>query len=209
MYFISREFFRIILLFFGRLKILGRENVPSKGGLIVAPNHVSFLDPPVTGMGVNRLVRFIAKQELFDAPVFGKWMYAIGSFPVRRGTADRRAIKNALDCLERGEVLGIFPEGRRSPNGELQEPELGIGLFALKSKVPVVPLAIIGTDKVLPPGAKLPHFAKVVAIYGKPMTFPDLYDSPSSREAFQEVGKRIMTTIAEMKADYLSGRISW
>jgi 1-acyl-sn-glycerol-3-phosphate acyltransferase len=185
----------------GRLKVIGAENVPKIGGVIIAPNHISNIDPPAVGMGPSRPVHFMAKEELFHPAIFGAWMRGVGAFPVRRGAGDRKAIRQALDYLEKGEILCLFPEGTRSPDGKLQKAELGIGMFALKSRAPVVPLAIIGTDKVLPNRGKGLHFHQITLAYGRPMTFPDLYELKESRESYEEVGHRVMAAIAELQAD--------
>jgi 1-acyl-sn-glycerol-3-phosphate acyltransferase len=199
LYVMSRELFRVFLKIVGRLKVIGRENVPKTGGLILASNHISYLDPPTVGMGVNRSVHFMAKEELFHNRFAAAWMRSIGTFPVRRGTADRKAIKQALQYLANGEIVCLFPEGTRSPDGSLQKAEMGIGMFALKSHAPVVPVAIIGTDKVLPVHGGL-HFHPVTIIYGEPITFPDLYEIKESRESYEEVGRRVMAAIAELQS---------
>jgi 1-acyl-sn-glycerol-3-phosphate acyltransferase len=189
---------KLIFIFFGRLKAYGQENVPATGPIILAPNHISFADPPCVGAGMKRHVHFMAKEELFP-PGFGNLLKTIGTFPVKRGTADRRAIKTATALLDQGRVVCIFPEGRRSPNGELQKSELGIGMIALKSKAPVVPALVLGTDKVLPFHSKFFHFHPIKVIYGKPITFPDLYDSQNTREAVEEIGRRVMHAIGELQ----------
>ncbi len=197
-YYICREMLRILFRFTGGVKAINEENIPRGVGVIVAPNHVSFADPPTVAIGVSRHVHFMAKKELFDAPILGPILYNAGSFPVRRGTADRKAIKRAIELLDGGKVVGIFPEGTRGVNGKLLEPELGIGLIALKSRAPVVPSAIIGSDKTLPPHAKRLHFQPIKIVFGTPMTFPDLYESTDSRAAMEEIGRRIMAAIAEL-----------
>jgi 1-acyl-sn-glycerol-3-phosphate acyltransferase len=199
LYWIGWSLSLIISKAFGRLKVTGRENVPKTGPVILAPNHVSYADPPVVGAGVYRPVRFMAKKELFEIPVLGKLIAGVGAFPVRQHTADRAALKRALELLAKGEVVCIFPEGQRSPDGELMEAQSGLGMIALKSKAPVVPVALIGTDKMLRPHSPLLHFAKVRTIYGKPMTFDEFYDKGMDREAIDEVGKRVMAAIAKLK----------
>jgi 1-acyl-sn-glycerol-3-phosphate acyltransferase len=185
---------------FGRMKAYNVENMPRKGGVILAPNHVSFIDPPAVGSGIRfRPVRFMAKIELFKIPVLGFLIRAVGSFPVRQNTADRTAIRKALELLEKGELVCIFPEGTRSPDGKLTEAQPGLGMVALKSRVPIVPAALIGTDRMLPRHSFFLHFAKVRIVYGKPITFDDLYDKGMDREAIAEVGKRVMAAIAELQ----------
>lgn len=200
LYHFSRRLLRVFLTIFGRLKSEGLQNVPKSGPVILAPNHISYLDPPAVGAALMRVVHYMAKEELFESKFLNAWMRAIGTFPVKRGSADRKAIKQALDYLAQGEVICVFPEGKRSEDGKLGEPEMGLGMFAIKSRAPVVPVAVIGTDKVLPAHAKFFHFHPVKIIYGKPLTFPDLYESKDSRQAMEEVGRLTMAAIAEMLA---------
>ncbi len=190
-------FFRL----FGGLESIGRENIPKTGGVIICPNHVSHVDPPAVGVGIRRQVHFMAKEELFKVPVLGYCIRKVGAFPVRRGTADRKAIKRAMDLLDEGKVVCLFPEGTRSLDGKLQEPELGVGLIALKNGAPVVPVAVIGTDRVLPSGASRPTRHRVRVVYGAPMRFDDL-SGASDRAAMEEVGRRIMAAIADLQSRY-------
>ncbi len=193
----------ILKVFFcmtGGVKCVGTENIPETGGVILAPNHISFVDPPAVGAFIRRQVQYMAKEELFKTPLLGAWMRGVGSFCVRRGTADRKAIRQAIELLDAGRLICIFPEGTRSEDGKLQEPELGIGLIALKSKAPIVPAAIIGSNKVLAPHSKKIHRHPITIIYGKPLTFSDLYEGKESREAMEEIGRRTMAAIAELQS---------
>lgn len=195
---VLRLFFRIT----GGVKCVGTENIPDTGGIILAPNHISLMDPPAVGAFLNRQIRYMAKEELFRTPVLGAWMRRVGAFSVRRGTADRKAIRQAVDLLAAGHMVCIFPEGTRSEDGKLQEPELGIGLIALKSRVPVLPAAIIGSDKVLAPHAKRLRRHRITIYYGKPLTFDDLCEGKDSREAMEEIGRRVMAAIADLQSGH-------
>jgi len=203
MYYLSRAVLRIIFRILGGLAAVGAENIPKTGGVILAPNHISYVDPPAVGCSMSRQVHYMAKEELFRVPILSAWMHSVGSFPVRRGTADRRALKRAIELLNEGKVVCIFPEGTRSPDGKLQDPELGIGLIALKSRTPVVPALVIGTDKALPPDSKRLHFHPIRIIYGRPLTFPDLYEARESRQVLEEVGRRVMAAIADLSSKYV------
>jgi 1-acyl-sn-glycerol-3-phosphate acyltransferase len=200
LYLFSWGLFKIILKTFFRLRCIGTENIPKKGGAILAPNHISYFDPPVVGMGTIRQTHYMAKEELFKPRLLGAWMRGVGAFPVRRGTADRKSIRQAIEFLEKGEIVCIFPEGTRSPDGKLQKAELGIGLIAMKSRAPILPMAIIDTDKVLPPDSKKFHLYPIKVVYGAPMTFPDLYDAEDSRGAMEEIGRRVMAAIADLQS---------
>lgn len=184
----------------GGLSAAGEENIPATGGVILAPNHRSLADPPVVGCGMKRQVHYMAKEELFRVPILGALIRAVGSFPVRRGTADRAALRQAIRLLEDGRVVCIFPEGTRSTDGRLKDPELGIGLVALKSRAPVVPVAVIDSDRVLGSGMKFPRRHRIRLIYGRPIGFPDLYEGNHGRGALEEVGRRTMSAIADLLA---------
>ena len=201
-YKICRVFFKLSLGLTGKTTCIGTENIPKTGGVIIAPNHISFADPPIISMVMSRQVFFMAKEELFRIPMLGFLMRKAGSFPVHRGSADRRALKHAIKTLEEGRVMCIFPEGMRSPDGKLQKPELGLGMIALKARATIIPAAIIGTDKVLPIHAKRLHFHPMKVIFGKPVPISDLYDADSSRQAIEEVGRRTMAEIADLLSKY-------
>lgn len=183
---------------FGRWQVIGRENIPRKGGVLLCANHVSYIDPPALGAGASRRVHFMAKEPLFRVPVLGFLIKRVGAFPVRQHTADRTALKKAIELLQNGEVVAIFPEGTRNFNPqELLPPEPGAGMIALKSRVPVVPVALINTEKLLPPHALFFRFARIKVAYGKPVDLGNLYDK-NGREAVEEAGKRIMAAISEL-----------
>lgn len=202
LYYIGKIFCTLYYLIFGGLKSVGEENIPATGGVILAPNHISYADPPAVGCAMKRKVHYMAKEELFRPALFGRILLAVGAFPVRRGTADRKAIRHALDLLKEGKVICIFPEGARSLNGKLQEAEPGIGLIALKSGAPIVPVAVVGTDKILPADGSKPHRHKVIIEYGKPLTFEDLLQSKDTAQAIAEVGKRVMAAIDALLEKY-------
>lgn len=200
LYWIGRGLFRLLLPIFGRWRVVGAENVPRNGGVIVAPNHISYADPPVVGSALRRQVRFMAKEELFRIPLLGKAIHAVGAFPVKQKSADRTAIRRAVTLLEQGELVCIFPEGTRNKSSELMEAELGIGMIALKAKVPIVPIALIGTDKLLPAHSPFLHFAKVEVRIGKPVDLTDLYEKNPDRATMEELGRRVMASIAELRS---------
>ncbi len=181
----------------GRMTVIGRENIPRKGGVMVCGNHVSYADPPVLGAACPRPLHYMAKIELFRVPVLGKLIEWVGAFPVQQRTADRAALKKAVEYLEKGEAVGMFPEGQRVFGGQLGEPLPGVGMIVLRAKAPVVPAALIDTARFLPPHKFFPRFARVKVVFGKPLDLSDLYDKPG-REAVEEVGNRIMSAIREL-----------
>ena len=186
---------------FGRWEVIGRENIPEKGGVMLCGNHVSYIDPPALGGGATRPVHFMAKLELFRIPVLGFLIRHVGAFPVKRGTADRSALKKAVELLKNGEIVGMFPEGTRSLDGKLKPPEPGVGMIALRARVPVVPVALVNTEKLLPPHSFLFKFSRVKVVYGKPVALDDI-DGQGGREAIEEVGRRIMSAIGQLLREH-------
>ena len=189
--------FNLTFPFYFRFKVRGRRNVPRRGPLLVASNHVSYLDPPVVGVAVPRILHYMAKSELFEIPVFNGLIRFLNAFPVRRGKPDRRALRYTLDLLRMGEAVLTFPEGTRSKDGRLKAPEPGTGYIALLSRAPVLPVAVVGTDRALPPGCPFLLPRRVEVRIGRPLTFPDLYGNVS-REKVEEASWRIMEAIARL-----------
>jgi len=129
-----------------RLEVHGEENIPQHGAVVLAINHLSLLDPPVVGEAANRRVHYMAKAELFENPVFGYIIKCLGVFPVRRGAADKTAIKTGISYLKAQEVVAVFPEGTRSKNGKLGRVGSGAFMMAVAAKAEIVPVLIEGTD---------------------------------------------------------------
>ncbi|MBU2701025.1 1-acyl-sn-glycerol-3-phosphate acyltransferase [Sporomusaceae bacterium BoRhaA] len=161
-----RAIFSAIFSVFFRYRVTGKENLPKQGGYIIAANHLSLWDPPLVATPIPAHLHYMAKQELFQIPVFSAIIRGLGTFPVKRATADRLAIRTAINLLKAGEVVGIFPEGTRSKNGKLQKPEAGLELIASKAGVPVIPVAIMGTNLLFRNGNIFPrfevHFGKAI-----------------------------------------------
>jgi len=141
---------RIVFRLLG-LKVEGLENLPSTGPVIVAANHVSNWDPIVIAIALNRPIHFMGKVQLFKYRPLASLFRSLNAFPVRAGMADRAAIRQALKVLECGQVLGIFPEGRRNRSGELLA-EPGVILIAVRSGAPILPVACLGTQYQMPWG---------------------------------------------------------
>ncbi len=194
LYTIGAFLFRFIFFNFFKLKIWGRENIPKKGACIVAANHISYLDPPLVGSVLfpHRKIWYMAKKELFAIPIFGTILKLVRAFPVRRGKPDREALWRALRLLRKGEVVCVFPEGTRSRDGRLKPPELGISLLSLYSSAPILPVAIVGTNKALPPDRILPRPARIEVYIGKP--FHPLIQGERKAQR-QEIARQVMKEI--------------
>jgi len=197
-YHLTVSIFRIAFRIRGDIKVKGRDRLPAKGPYIVAPNHVSYVDPPIVGAALPGHSYYMAKAELFSVPVLGKIIPRIGAFPIRRGSPDRAAVKVTLALLAAGEPVTIFPEGTRRPVGELGEAESGFGWLVHRARVPVVPIGIVGAGDLLPRGARFIQHSQVRVHIGEPLTFEDLLDSPDSRAAIKEIGIRTMAAIRQL-----------
>jgi cytidylate kinase len=189
-----------------RLRFEGDENLPRTGPLIVAANHASSADPVLIGAFLNgklgRPVNWLGKRELVEFPLTG-WAFRIaGIHPVDRDAADLEAFRTAMRILEAGQVLAVFPEGTRSRDGALQQVREGVGMLALRSGAPVLPVAVINSDRAWPRGQLLPRFGRRVTVrYGKPFNVADTLDGMGSRrgrQATEAATRSIMTEIARL-----------
>jgi 1-acyl-sn-glycerol-3-phosphate acyltransferase len=159
----GRQIFRIIFSIFYRWHIEGIENIPQSGGAIIAPNHSSFFDPPLTGAAMKRPLYFMAKKELFDIPIFGWIIRQTNAFPVNRSFHDMRAIKHAFSLLRRGHLLLIFPEGTRSRDVKIGKARAGAGMIAYNAQVPLIPVKIENA------GIMLSKFKQIKIKFGIPI----------------------------------------
>ncbi len=198
----STRLFKLFLLIWNRLSIRGAENIPDNGGVLIASNHASFLDPPVVGVGYRgRPIHFMARDTLWNSKFGTWWMSKVGCIPVSRGTGDVKALKLTIKALKEGKAVSMFPEGTRTEDGELQEAKGGIGFIIEKSECVVVPAYIDGTYKAHPKGSKGIKPIKVHITFGKPITQADFQALGSGREAYDRHAALIMERIAELKKD--------
>jgi len=192
---ISTAGVKAALFWLTRWEVTGQENVPRNGSLIVVANHLSLIDPPLLSASIPRRISFMAKEELFNAwsAPFIRWF---GAFPVRRGVLDRKAIRQAMQVIEKGESLGIFPEGKRSPNQQMIEGELGVAMIAHHSGASILPIGISGSENIRWPDIiwKRP---KVIVAIGRPFSLPKK-EGKRTREHLIESKNQIMRHIAEI-----------
>ncbi|MBC7075771.1 MAG: 1-acyl-sn-glycerol-3-phosphate acyltransferase [Syntrophomonadaceae bacterium] len=189
LYYALRGILKFIFFFLG-LKSEGIHNIPKKGPVIIASNHVSNWDPIVVALVVHRPVYFMAKEELFRNMLSAKFFSKLHAFPVKRGVADRKAIKCAIDLLKQGKLVGIFPEGRRSKEAVIQA-QAGVAMIALKSKAPVIPVACLGTDRKLPLG----WFRPLVVRAGKAINVEKYAGENLNTEVLEKVRDEIVNEI--------------
>ena len=183
-------------LWFGlifRTRVIGLENIPKTGAFILAANHVSNWDPPFLGTFIAREVNYMGKEELFKNPVMAWACRNLHVFPVRRGAADKTAIKTAVKLLREGKCLGIFPEGTRSKTGRLGKAESGVSLIAALTKAPIIPAAIVDTEKIFSRATFLP---RLTVVYGTPLHFTG---STKDKEALAVFAQSVMNEIAKLK----------
>jgi len=185
----------------GGWRVVGRDNVPNSGGAVIAPNHVSYLDPPAVGGALPRRAYSFAKKELFEIPIFGWIIRTCYAFPVDREISDIAAFRHAIRLLQAGELLLVFPEGRRSADGNLEEGKVGAALIASRAGVPLIPCALHGTDQVLPRGAWYLHRGIVQVSFGKPITFDEFETHRLNKEQLQDATDQAMTSIAQMQRE--------
>ncbi len=200
-YFLGHRLSRMVLRLLGRWEVHGRENVPQTGAAVIAANHVSYLDPPTVGAGLTRYCYYMGKKELFRIPIFAQLIRLCGCFPVDRDKQDKRAVRAALQLLKEGNLLVIFPEGGRSPDGTLQEAGIGAALIANRAGVPIVPAVVRGTYQALPQGAKWLRRADVSVTYGEPMSSASPDGKKANKERLQQITDRLMAEIARMQAE--------
>lgn len=180
----------IFKLFFA-LKVEGRENLPQKGGFILASNHTSYLDPVILGTACPRKLDFMARDDLFKRHLFSRLILALGAFPVKRDSADRRALKEAIRRLKDNRGLVLFPEGTRQSAGRLGQPAAGIGFLSARSAVPVVPVFIRGSDRALPRQARFIRLHKISVSFGQQIFI-------ERGMPYQEAALKIMEDIRRM-----------
>lgn len=189
-----------IFLLFGGVRGVHKERIPKIGPLIIAPIHVSHFDPPAVACGCNRMLCFMAKEELFKGP-FGKLIASLGAFPVKRGESDTESIRKTISLLEQGEAVLVFPEGTRGDGVHLQVLEKGVTLLARRTGAPIIPVGIVGTHIALPRGRSKPRRAKMKVIWGEPVTYSELAMGPDGKESrdqfVAELSRRMVALCAE------------
>jgi 1-acyl-sn-glycerol-3-phosphate acyltransferase len=195
-----------------RPTVIGRENVPRTGGVLLASNHLSFADSMVIPVCAPRNVAFLAKHDYFNGTgIKGAlqrgWFEGLGMLPVDRD--DTRAalasLETARGVLGRGEAFGIYPEGTRSRDGRLYRGRTGVAHLALTAGVPVVPVGLTGTEKLQPVGTRFPKLVKVTVKFGPPIDFTGRFEGVPQGRARREATDEIMAAIHALTGQELAG----
>lgn len=193
---------RAVVPMLGGVTIVGAHLIPKEGPVILAPSHRSSWDPPYLTLLTERQQFYMSKEQLFKIPIFAKFISRLGAFPVRRGEADRAALRLAMDYLKSGRIVTVFPEGTRSPEGILRPAEKGFALIARQTGAAIVPIAVEGTQRIAPKGSKRLHRVRVQLTVGAPVTAEEILAAHpgSESDALATIGAEVMRRIAVLHA---------
>jgi 1-acyl-sn-glycerol-3-phosphate acyltransferase len=184
---------RVVAWLCFRFRVLG--SVPRRGGLLVAANHASYFDIPLLGCGMSRRAWYLGRSDLFMPGVKGVLQW-LGWIPLRLGRLDRKAFDQAVALINAGKVVVIFPEGSRSPDGQLREAKAGLGMIVAQTGCRVIPAYLKGTFEVLPAGAKRPRFHPVSVSFGEPLSFAP--EAGETKQFYRRVSQTVMERIAAL-----------
>ncbi|SHI00759.1 lysophospholipid acyltransferase family protein [Sporanaerobacter acetigenes] len=185
-YFIGNIIFRVVF----RFKVTGKNNIPKEGRVVICANHTSNFDPLILALALPRQVHYMAKKELFNN-AFLKWLFtSLGAFPVDREAADLSAIRTSVKILQNEKMLGIFPEGTRVYEENLELAKPGVGLITIKGKAPVVPVFM---------SSKYKPFSKVNITIGEPINFHEYYNQKLTKEDYKTISQKILKSIYSLK----------
>ena len=199
-----RFLFRVYFRLYHRGRIYNRERLPDTGAFILAGNHISFFDPPAFGLACKREVFYMARDTLFRHPLANWLLRSWNCVPINRDRGDIGAMRLLLRMLSEGKAVLMFPEGTRSPDGELQEARAGIGMVVARARVPVVPLRIFGTARALPKGTSFPRPVRIDIKFGEPFVYPlpadfDQLRGDAQKAIYLDIGQEIMRRIAALE----------
>jgi 1-acyl-sn-glycerol-3-phosphate acyltransferase len=209
-YWIFKGILKPLLLATYDLRVQGLENVPKKGPAIIAANHLSFLDSFFIPLMIKRRkVTYLAKADYFNSWKTAWFFRMVGQIPIERDDRSqaREALDAGVDVLKAGNLLGIYPEGTRSPDGKLYRGRTGVARLALAARVPVIPCGLIGTEEVMPKNAKRPRLRHVTIVvgFGKPLDFSRYAGREGDRSVLREVTDEVMNAIVELSGQDRAG----
>ncbi|MEO1058626.1 MAG: lysophospholipid acyltransferase family protein [Actinomycetota bacterium] len=197
-YALVRGLVHIVVAMVTRIRISGRTNLPADGAYVIAPVHRSYIDTPIVACITRRRIRFMGKQEMWKYPRIGWVFSALGGFPVARGSADREALRRCIAVLEQGEPLVLFPEGERKDGPIVQPLFDGAAFVAARARVPIVPVGIGGSARVMPRGAKRIYARKVHVVIGEPIVAEVSERGRVSRRAIADMTERLSVDLQRL-----------
>ncbi len=195
-YIVAKLILSIFCKIYFRLEVRDADNVPKKGGVLVASNHSSFLDPVIVGVGISRQTYYLARQSLFEIPILGLLLRALHTIPIKRTMVSVSTFKELIKSLHSKKAIVLFPEGTRSIDGKLGQGKIGVGMLALRTNVPIVPVYIDGAIKAFPKDGKWIHPKKIRVIFGKPI-MPNSKDS--NKKNYRRISAQVMESINRLK----------
>src|SRR5437867_6640699 len=198
-YWIGYNFSRLLGRLLFRFRILHRERMIQSGPVIVAMNHQSFFDPLLGGNACDRAIYFLAKKSLMNVPLLGWLLPKLNVIPVNLEGNDRSALKALIRILRGGDGALVFPEGSRTPDGNLQPALPGLGLVIAKTHAPVVPMRIFGAFDAWPIGGKLRLHGRITIVVGEPIYFSDADLESGGRDVYAGLSRRVMEAIAALQ----------
>ena len=196
-YWIGYTFSRLVARLFFRFRVLHRERMIQKGPVILAMNHQSFLDPPLGGINCDRDIYYLARRSLLDVPLLGWLLPKLNVIPVNQEGIDRSALKTLIRVIKSGNGALVFPEGSRTPDGNLQSALPGVGLVIAKTGAPVVPMRIFGAFEAWPIGGKLRLWREITVIIGEPIVF----SQAELASNYAQLSQRVMDAIASLRLE--------
>jgi len=204
-YFLGWWFFRIYTGLYHRRQVFNEERVPRTGGVILASNHLSYIDPPLVGCSTRRVIHYLARASAFKGAIGGAILRSWNSIPVVRDGGSAKGLRTILERLKEGRAIMMFPEGTRSPDGTQQSARPGIGLMIAKSDAPVIPVRVFGTYEAYGRHHAIPRPRRVQVKFGEALKFKELRAEASGcnpdrrREVYDEISSELMSTIAALE----------
>lgn len=195
-----RFFVRVFFFVLGGSKGVHSERIPKTGGVLLAPLHVSHMDPPAISTGLSRPLTFMARDDLFKG-VFGWLIKSLGAFPIKRGDGDTEAIRMAISLLEEGRVVLVFPEGTRGDGVTIGPISRGVALLAKKTGAPVVPAGVVGTHKIMPKGTSRVRRSPVRIVFGEPFTYDQVATGANEKENRELFAQRLQDDLIALSAE--------
>lgn len=204
-YRVAAAIVRFLSRFYFRLRVVDAHHVPGIGPAILASNHVSFLDPPLVGCVLPRSIHFLARKTLFDSRILGPIIRGLRAVPVDRDGGGGAGLKAILDHLSGGAAILLFPEGTRSPDGQVQAARAGIGLTVIKSTAPVIPVRLFGAFESWGRHQRFPRPHRITIVFGKPLFFESLRaeaatcDKARLKAIYQQVADELMQAVRQLE----------